>query len=444
MAEPPLRFAIVARCSTTRARASLMHLPHGTVKLPVFMPVGTQGTMKGLTADQLRELDCEILLSNTYHLGNRPGVDILSAQGGLHKFMDWDRAILTDSGGFQMVSLQKLSTVSEEGVTFESPHDGSMMLLRPEDSIAIQREIGSDIVMQLDDVVNPLSPPARLQEAMERSIHWLDRAIASMKQNEASNVEQVSLANAPPGKKMIPVVEALSSQKAVPARQTLFPIIQGGLDLTRRDHCITEMKKRSTLGYAIGGLGGGEAKSDFTAMIRFCTKELEGDGSCPSTPIYCMGIGYDLDLLICVALGVDMFDCVFPTRTARFGHALHPCGDISLKKAMYAQDLRPIDSECTCLTCRNYTRAALHGIVGKETTGCHLLSMHNIAYMLRFSRAMRDAIIADKFPAYIKSFLRRRFIENEEQLADKEAIVPEWIIDALASIGLVIDPRMAE
>lgn len=394
-----LQFSLISKCSTTRARASIMHLPHYSVRLPVFMPVGTQGTMKGLTSNQLRDMDCEILLGNTYHLGHRPGPEILTSQGGLHKFMDWDRAILTDSGGFQMVSLLKLSSVSEEGVQFQSPHNGSQMMLKPEESIRLQNAIGSDIMMQLDDVVNPLSSSDRLEEATKRSIRWLDRCL---------------------------------SANTKPETQALFPIIQGGLDLSRREHCLTEMNARDCVGYAIGGLGGGEEKKEFTSMIKYCTERLS-----PNKPIYCMGIGYDLDLLVCVALGVDMFDCVFPTRTARFGHALHPCGDMSLKKAIYAHDLRPIDKDCNCLTCKTYSRAALHGIVGKETTGCHLISIHNIVYMLRLSRNMRDAIIADKFPEFIKSFLFRRFISNEEKL-EKDPI-PQWIIDALATVNVSID-----
>ena len=225
-----------------------MHLPHKSVDAPVFMPVGTQGTMKGLTMDQMRNLGCQLFLGNTYHLGTRPGTEVLDRFGGLHGFMNWDGALLTDSGGFQMVSLLKLAEITEEGVRFQSPHDGSMLLLTPEKSMEIQNSIGADIMMQLDDVVHTLTTGDRVVEAMHRSVRWLDRCIESHKQ---------------------------------PEKQNLFPIIQGGLDLQLRSECIEEMVKRNMPGYAIGGLSGGEDKDKFWRVVKHCAERLPRD-----KPIY--------------------------------------------------------------------------------------------------------------------------------------------------------------
>eukprot|EP00124_Ichthyophonus_hoferi_P004810 Ihof_evm1s584 gene=Ihof_evmTU1s584 len=309
---PALKFKIVARCSTTKARCAMMELPHSTVETPVFMPVGTQGTMKGITFQQLEDLGCQICLANTYHLGHRPGPELLEEMGGLHKFMHWNRSLLTDSGGFQMVSLLSLADITEEGVLFQSPHDGSQLMLTPEKSIELQNTIGADIMMQLDDVVHSLTTGPRVEEAMQRSIRWLDRCIAAHKN---------------------------------PTTQNLFGIIQGGLDTKLRTVCVEEMVKRNLPGYAIGGLSGGEAKSSFCTAVNCCT-DLLPEGK----PRYCMGVGYAVDLVVCAALGVDMFDCVFPTRTARFGTALVPGGSLQLKQKKYETDLSPIDKDCPCTT----------------------------------------------------------------------------------------------
>ncbi|OJJ76807.1 hypothetical protein ASPBRDRAFT_49840 [Aspergillus brasiliensis CBS 101740] len=275
-----LTFDLHAKCSTTKARASTLRLPHGDVPLPIFMPVATQASLKGLTYDQLRQTGCQLCLNNTYHLGLKPGQAVLDAVGGAHKLQGWDRNILTDSGGFQMVSLLKLATVTEEGVRFLSPHDGTPMLLTPEHSISLQNSIGSDIIMQLDDVIATTSPDhARIHEAMERSVRWLDRCIDAHK---------------------------------YPERQNLFCIIQGGLDLEMRKQCCEEMVARDTPGIAIGGLSGGEAKEDFCRdRVDTCTGLLP-----EKKPRYVMGVGYPEDLIMGVALGADMFDCVWPTRTA--------------------------------------------------------------------------------------------------------------------------------
>ncbi|KAJ1649240.1 Queuine tRNA-ribosyltransferase catalytic subunit 1 [Dispira simplex] len=388
---PALRFEILARCSVTKARVSKLHLPHFTADTPMFMPVGTQGTMKGLTTDQLRDLDCHIILGNTYHLGNRPGQAILDQVGGLHRFMDWDRGLLTDSGGFQMVSLLKLAQITEEGVEFQSPHDGTRMLLTPEKSIDLQNSIGADIIMQLDDVVSSLTTGPRVEEAMERSVRWLDRCIGAHK---------------------------------YPERQNLFPIIQGGLDSDLRRKCLEKMIARDAPGYAIGGLSGGEEKDTFWQVVSLCTDHLP-----EAKPRYCMGVGYAEDLVVCAALGVDMFDCVFPTRTARFGNALTRDGGITFKINRYQNDFGPIEEDCSCYTCRHYTRAYLATVINKETVGCHLLSIHNIAYQMRLMRDIRTSIMENRFPEFIKSFMKRYF-------ADRGKPYPEWVVNALHSVNI--------
>ncbi|EGD74933.1 queuine tRNA-ribosyltransferase 1 [Salpingoeca rosetta] len=388
-----LQFDIVAKCCTTNARAANMTLPHSVVSTPVFMPVGTQGTMKGITPAQLESVGCQIMLSNTYHLGARPGPDVLKEAGGLHKFMNWKRSVLTDSGGFQMVSLLALSEVTEQGVKFRSPHDGSDMLLTPEHSIFLQNVIGADIIMQLDDVVSSLVTGPRVEEAMHRSIRWLDRCIEAHRH---------------------------------PDRQNLFGIIQGGLDENLRRECVREMVARDLPGYAIGGLSGGEEKDAFWRAVKV-SADLLPDGK----PRYCMGVGYAVDMVVCVALGVDMFDCVFPTRTARFGHALVRNGQLVLKQKKFANDFRPISETCTCSTCRDYTRAHLHCIVNKEPVACHLLTVHNIAFQLELMGNARQAIIDGTFPAFVTTFMAENYPDHN---------YPVWVREALASVNIDLPP----
>ncbi|KAJ2557684.1 Queuine tRNA-ribosyltransferase catalytic subunit 1 [Coemansia sp. RSA 1933] len=385
---PALRFEVFARCSTTKARASKMHLPHYTAHTPMFMPVGTMGSIKGITSKQLEALDCHVILGNTYHLGSRPGPELLEKAGGLHKFMAWNRGLLTDSGGFQMVSLLKLANITEEGVEFENPHDGKKMMLTPEMSIGLQNSIGADIMMQLDDVVSSLTVGPRVGEAMQRSIRWLDRSIKA---------------------------------HGRPTEQNLFPIVQGGLDERLRTISAHELVKRGSPGYAIGGLSGGEAKGSFWRMVSLSTDILP-----TNKPRYCMGVGYAEDLVICSALGVDMYDCVFPTRTARFGNALVRTGSLSLRQGKYKDDFTPIDKDCDCPTCKNYTRAYLHTSVTKETTGCHLITIHNIAFQMRLMRDIRCAIVCDQYPAFIRDFVKIRFGKT----------VPLWIVEALRSVNV--------
>ncbi|PSS02290.1 tRNA-guanine(15) transglycosylase-like protein [Coniella lustricola] len=412
-----LTFELVGKCSTTRARASVLTLPHGPVHLPLFMPVATQASLKGITPEQLEQTGCRLCLNNTYHLGLKPGQEVLDAIGGAHKLQGWKHNILTDSGGFQMVSLLKLATVTEEGVRFLSPHDGTPMLLTPEHSMSLQNSIGSDIMMQLDDVIVTTSPDtARMHEAMTRSVRWLDRCIAAHRN---------------------------------PTTQNLFCIIQGGLDLAMRRECTRAMVERDTPGIAIGGLSGGEAKADYCAVVATCTELLPA-----LKPRYVMGIGYPEDLVVSVALGADMFDCVWPTRTARFGNAITARGMLKLKNSEYANDFGAIEEGCGCICCRQppgqvsargndthengkptaedpglgVTRAMIHHNVGKETVAAHLLTLHNVWYQLNLMRQVREAIIADRYPAFLRDFFENLYASKEEY--------PDWAVGALRGVGV--------
>ncbi|GAY41558.1 hypothetical protein CUMW_060420 [Citrus unshiu] len=361
-----LRFEVLGRFN--RARAAQLTLPHFVCQTPLFMPVGTQGTIKGLTTDQLEEIGCQIILGNTYHLALRPTSELIDELGGLHKFINWPRALLTDSGGFQMVSLLHLADITEKGVTFQSPVDGKPMLLTPEESIQIQNRIGADIIMALDDVVRTTITGPRIEEAMYRTLRWVDRCIAG----NISNTQCLMLFNF-----LLFIFFPWTAHKR-PHEQNLFGIVQGGLDPVLRDICVRGLVDRNLPGYAIGGLAGGEDKDSFWRVVAQCTAALPED-----KPRYVMGVGYPLDIVVCSALGADMYDCVYPTRTARFGTALVPEGVLKLKHNAMVNDTRPIDPTCACMVCKNYTRAYIHCLVTKDAMGSQLLSYHNLYYMLQ-------------------------------------------------------------
>ncbi|KAI6659023.1 hypothetical protein LOD99_14699 [Oopsacas minuta] len=355
------------------------------------MPVGTQGSLKGILPEQLESLDCKLMLGNTYHLGNRPGIKVLESVGGLHKFMNWNNGLLTDSGGYQMVSLVKMSKVSEEGVEFRSPHDDSLMLLTPEMSINIQSKIGADVIMQLDDVVSSLTTGPRVEEAMLRSIRWLDRCISAHKRKD----------------------------------QHLFGIIQGGLDLDLRRKCIKQMTQRNLPGYAIGGLSGGEEKDQFWRVVSLCTELLPAN-----KPRYLMGVGYPLDIVVATALGVDMFDCVYPTRIARNGTALVPWGTINLKRQSLCYDKQPIYPDCCCYTCKHFTRAYLYTLLSMdEVSALSYISIHNVAYLLSLMQNARTAISNGKFPQFAETFVKTLFPDLD---------YPVWVVNALNSVGIIL------
>lgn len=372
-----------------------MELAHGVTMLPTFMPVATQAAIKGLTPEQVESLGITLILNNTYHLNLRPGIKTLNEVGGAHNFQGWKRNLLTDSGGFQLVSLSKFTKIMEDGALFASPFTGEPTMLTPEESISIQHCIGADIIMQLDDVVSSLTTGPRVAEAMERSVRWLDRCI---EQHERSGRRD---------------------------RQNLFAIVQGGLDAELRDRCLQAMiaRKDRVAGYAIGGLSGGEEKDVFWRIIKQCAEQLPAD-----RPRYAMGVGFAEDLLVCVALGVDMADCVFPTRTARFGVALTFKGPLNLRLRKHAESVEPIDENCPCPTCSSrMSRAMLHHIVTLETAGAHAVTQHNLVFQAQVMGRARDAIIEGRFPNYLRTFFENYFGNQG---------YPEWCVNALRSVGI--------
>lgn len=341
-----------------------------------------------------------IILANTYHLAHHPGRDVLEIAGGLHRFMNWNRNLLTDSGGFQIVSLTKLSTVSEDGVTFKHPVHGSPMSLTPELSIETQNSIGADIIMALDDVVpSTCSDMTRVEEATHRSLRWLDRCIAAHR---------------------------------YPKKQALFGIVQGALDPRLRKISLEGTKNRCLRGYAIGGLSGGEEKDTFWRIVEQCTAEETGLPS--DKPRYLMGVGYPLDIVVCTALGVDMYDCVFPSRTARFGTALVPSGFLRLIQAKYACDFGAIQDDCLCYTCQNFSRAYIRS-VQKTPLGSQLITIHNFAYMMRLCKDMRRAIMDGSFPRFVCDFVKCQYPPPQRP--------PFWVVEALkvAKIDLTCEGK---
>jgi tRNA-guanine transglycosylase len=388
-----MSFTYDVDATAVKARSGVFHLPHCELRTPIFMPVATQGAMKGVTVEMLEEIDCEIILGNTYHLGLRPGPEILEAHGGVHGLQGWKRNILTDSGGFQMVSLLELSQITEEGVLFRSTHGSDTLMLKPEDSIRIQNAIGGDIMMQLDDCIHVLTTGPRVEEAMERSIRWLDRCL---------------------------------SANANPAKQCVFGIIQGALDEDLRKRCLTAMIDRDCRGYAIGGLSGGESKDEFWRIVHLCTSRLP-----PNKPRYCMGVGYPVDIVVCIALGVDMFDCVYACRTARFGTALTCRGNLQLTRKTYAKDKGPLCEECQCRVCREHSRAYLHTLAAKTALGGTLLSYHNIHYLVHLTRACKKAIQEGAFEPFVATFMAKYHPAGD---------YPGWAVDALRAVNIQLPP----
>ncbi len=391
----PIGFQFKVLHTDGRARYTNLTLPHYDCFTPMFMPVGTQGCVKGLTSMQLEEIECQVILGNTYHLGQRPGKDLFLECGGLHKFMSWKRGLLTDSGGFQMVSLADLSDVTEEGVTFQSPIDGKSEMLTPEKSVEIQNAIGADIIMALDDVVSSVKiSKERFEEATHRTTRWIDRCIKGHKR---------------------------------PKEQALFGIVQGGLDDRLRDISLKGLLKRGKdlPGFAIGGLAGGEGKEDFCRVLESALPKLPFN-----KPRYVMGIGYPIDIVICTAFGGDMYDCVFPSRTARFGNALVPEGTLRLKQAQYKTDERKVQDDCNCVCCLNYTRKDLNKIAGKETEASIVLTYHNLRYLMRLCKQMREAIEKKTFKAFCVEFTKKLYS------LEKDGVVPKWVVDAFAKVDI--------
>ncbi len=349
----------------TRARRGVLHTPHGDIQTPVFMPVGTQATVKAMFPEQVAEMGGEILLANTYHLYLRPGHDIVQEAGGLHRFMNWNRAILTDSGGFQVFSLGKMRKITEEGVQFRSHIDGSPHLLSPELSIEVQNALGADIIMGFDECTPYPADRNYAKASMQRTTRWLARCVAHHHAQE---------------------------------RQALFGIMQGGMYLDLRRESADGIVAMDLPGYAIGGLSVGEPKELMLSILDECVDYLPRE-----KPRYLMGVGTPDYLLEGVERGLDMFDCVLPTRIARHGLAMTSHGRVQIKNAQYARDFSPLDPECDCYTCRHYSRAYLrHLFKSDEILSAMLLSTHNLYFLLHLMEGIRRAIEEDRFLEYKK------------------------------------------
>jgi len=358
------QFTITAR--DNRARACIFTTPHGDLLTPVFAPVGTQATVKTLTPEHLKEVNASLVLSNTYHLYLRPGDELVRDLGGLHRFMKWLRPMLTDSGGFQVFSLAQTRKIDDDGVTFKSHIDGSTHRFTPEKSIAIQENLGADIIMAFDECSDP-NDHAYSKLAMERTHHWAERCLQAQTRTD----------------------------------QALFGIVQGGVQADLRAASATFIASLDTPGVAIGGLSVGETKEEMYAMLEVATPLLP-----ENKPRYLMGVGTPEDLIHGVARGVDIFDCVLPTRLARHHSAFAPEGRLNLMNAAFARDERPIDETCDCYTCRTFTRAYLrHLIVAKELLAGTLLSIHNLRALIRLMEQIRVYIADGTFEARVPELL---------------------------------------
>ncbi|MCS6816225.1 MAG: tRNA guanosine(34) transglycosylase Tgt [Blastocatellia bacterium] len=369
-------FQLIAEDRTTRARAGLLRTAHGVVETPVFMPVGTQATVKALTQEMLEDLDARIILANTYHLFLRPGEQTIRELGGLHRFMAWERAILTDSGGYQIFSLAPLRTVREEGVHFQSHLDGSRHVLTPERAIEIQVALGSDIIMVLDECIENPAERAEAERAVRLTTAWARRSKTRFEELRRQNQGM---------------------------QAALFGIIQGSLypDLRRRS--LEELLEIGFDGYAIGGLSVGEEKSVMFDIVEYVAELMPRD-----RPRYLMGVGTPADLVRSVERGVDMFDCVLPTRNARNGQVFTSRGPLNIKNAAYARDSRPLDEDCTCRVCRRYSRAYIrHLYASGEILSAILCTYHNVHFYLDTMRKIRQAIVFGNFAEFAREFLRR-------------------------------------
>lgn len=364
-----IKYELLKQEKNTKARLGKLHTNYGVYDTPMFMPVGTQATVKTLSPEELKAMNSAVILSNTYHLWLRPGADIVEKAGGLHKFMNYDGPILTDSGGFQVFSLAKPKDISEEGVKFKSHLDGSNLFLTPEISIGVQNKLDSDIAMSFDECIPYPASYEYAKRSTERTLRWARRG------KEVFNNE----------------------------RQSLFGIVQGGEYTDLREYSAKETVKIGFDGYSIGGTSVGEGKDVMYKMIE--------DGICylpEDKPRYLMGVGEPFDILEGVERGIDMFDCVLPTRIARHGNAFTRDGKMNIKNAKYKDDFAPIESDCDCYACKNYTRAYIrHLITSNETFGARLLSIHNIRFLIKLTEEIREAIKNDNFLEYKENFKRR-------------------------------------
>ena len=359
---PQFPFEFLHADTKTQARRGRLHLPHGVVETPAFMPVGTQGTVKGLTIDQVAGTGAHILLGNTYHLALRPGSELIAELGGLHRFMGWNRPILTDSGGFQIFSLGEMNKVTEDGATFKSHLDGSKIHLRPEDSIRIQEQLGSDIAMVLDHVIALPASDEAVLDASDRSVRWAQRC----------------------------------KDAAVRQDQAMFAIVQGGLNPDVRVRCAEQLMEVGFDGYAVGGLSVGEPPPEMYRILDIVCPVLPTD-----QPRYLMGVGRPIDLVEGIARGIDMFDCVMPTRNGRNATAFTANGLLKMRNQSHARDDSPIEPDCHCLACKHSRAYIRHLFQAGEMLGPILLSIHNLTFYQRLMSAARSAIEADHFEEFL-------------------------------------------
>jgi queuine tRNA-ribosyltransferase len=375
-----MSFAFTLEATEGAARAARFHTPHGVVHSPAFMAVGTLATVKALDPDDLRAMDAQMILANAYHLHLRPGDELVRELGGLHEFMQWDGPILTDSGGFQVFSLEGLRTIDEDGVDFRSHIDGSSRRFTPESVMRIERNLGADVIMQFDHVIPGQSDVAAARDASERSLRWLARCARAF--------------------------DDLNQDDPIPGRapQALFPIVQGGIHADLRAEAARAIRDMGDwAGFGIGGLSVGEPKPEMYRILEAVHGVLPAD-----RPRYLMGVGFPEDLVEGVRRGVDLFDCVAPTRMGRNGTVFTVEGRLNIKRAEFRADRRPLDAECGCAACRRFSRAYIrHLFLADEILGLRLLSLHNVHFLVSLMRQARAALLGGTFDGWSEAWLRR-------------------------------------
>jgi len=366
----PISYELIKECKQSGARLGILHTPHGEVETPIFMPVGTKATVKTMTPEELKEIETQIILSNTLHLYLRPGHELIERAGGLHKFMHWDGPILTDSGGFQVFSLSDLNDISEEGVEFRSFIDGSKHFFTPEKAIEVQNALGADIIMAFDECPPYPAEKEYVRKSLEMTTRWAKRCKDAHKNTDT---------------------------------QGLFGIVQGGMFRDLREQSAKELIALDFPGYAIGGLSVGEPKDLMIEVLEYTAPMLPKD-----KPRYLMGIGTPDYIFQAAINGIDMFDCVYPTRIARNGTAMTSTGRINLKNAQFKEDFNPIDEDCDCYACKNYTKAYVRHLVKEnEILAFRLVTIHNLNFLLRLTENIREAIKEDRLLDYKEEFYKK-------------------------------------
>jgi len=365
-----IKYELIHECKQSGARYGKLHTPHGSFETPVFMPVGTLATVKTLSPEEIKEMGAKIILANTYHLWLQPGSDIVEEAGGLHAFENYDGAILTDSGGFQVFSLSKLRQIEEEGVTFRDHRNGAKLFMSPEVSIGAQNALGADIIMSFDECPPYPVTSEYMQKSVDRTLRWAERGLKAHKNSN---------------------------------RQALFGIVQGGEFPEIREYCAKRMVEMDFPGYSVGGVSVGEPKDIARRMVEYTVPFLPKD-----KPRYLMGVGSPDDLIDGAIRGIDMFDCVLPTRIARHGTAMTSGGRVVIKNKVYERDFTPLDSNCDCYTCKNYTRAYIrHLIKANETFGQRLVSYHNLYFLINLMEGVREAIRNDRLLDFREEFFEQ-------------------------------------